>query len=139
MVQELAENNVLKDFGQDAQRTTVKSTYMKGLNSPERLNDESCLTFIRSGQNHIARRQHQGKDRTGVRQVPEGSGEQGKMEETGCEVIYGAPTTLMVKGLMMMLMMMRGMYCLTTGYATFLLPIGNPLRDSSKMDLPRNC
>ena len=57
----------------------------------------SCLTLIRSGQNHLARhsetgektrqtedevgRQHQGMDRPGVRQVPEGSGEQGKMEE----------------------------------------------------------
>ena len=37
-------------------------------------------------------------DRPGVRQVPEGSGEQGKMEETGCEVICGAQTTLAVKG-----------------------------------------
>ena len=43
-------------------------------------------------------RQHQGKDRPEVRQVPEGSGEQGKMEETGCEIICGAPTTLTVKG-----------------------------------------
>ena len=50
----------------------------------------SCLPFIRSGQNHLARhcergkktrqteeevgRQHQGMDRPGVRQVPEGSG-----------------------------------------------------------------
>ena len=41
-------------------------------------------------------RQHQGMDRPGVRQVQEGSGEQGKMEETGCEIIYGAPTTLAV-------------------------------------------
>ena len=32
-------------------------------------------------------RQHQGMDRPGVRQVPEGSGEQRKMEETGCEGI----------------------------------------------------
>ena len=56
----------------------------------------SCLPFIRSSQNHLARhsewgkktrqaeeevgiRQHQGMDRPGVRQVPEGSGEQGKM------------------------------------------------------------
>ena len=31
--------------------------------------------------------------RPGVRQVPEGSGEQGKMEETGCTIICGAPTT----------------------------------------------
>ena len=59
----------------------------------------SCLTFIRSGQNYLARhsergkktrqteeevgRQHQGMDRPGVRQVQEGSGEQRKMEETG--------------------------------------------------------
>ena len=42
----------------------------------------------------------------GVRQVPEGSGEQGKMEKTGCKIICGAPTTLAVKGLMMMMMMM---------------------------------
>ena len=74
----------------------------------------SCLPFIRSGQNHLARhserekktrqteeevgRQHQGMDRPGVHQVPEGSEEQGKMEETGCEIICGAPTTLAVKG-----------------------------------------
>ena len=64
-------------------------------------------------QNHLARhsergkktrrtkeevgRQHQGMDRLGACQVPEGSGEQGKMEETGCEIICGAPTTLAVK------------------------------------------
>ena len=44
-------------------------------------------------------------DRPGVRQVPEGSGEQGKMEKTGCKIICGAPTTLADKGLMMMMMM----------------------------------
>ena len=49
-------------------------------------------------------RQYQGMDRPGVRQVPEGSGEQGKMEKTGCKIICGAPTTLAVKGLMMMMM-----------------------------------
>ena len=36
-------------------------------------------------------------DRPGVRHVPEGSGEQIKMEETGCEVICGAPVTPTVK------------------------------------------
>ena len=41
-------------------------------------------------------RQHQGMDRPGVKQVPEGSGEQGKMEKTGCKTICGAPTTLVV-------------------------------------------
>ena len=43
-------------------------------------------------------RQHHGMDRPGVRQVPEDSGEQGKMGETGCGIICGAPTTLVVKG-----------------------------------------
>ena len=42
-------------------------------------------------------RQHQGMDRPGVCQVPEGSGERGKMEETGCEVIRCAPTMPAVK------------------------------------------
>ena len=80
-----------------------------------------CLPFIRSGQKHLARlserrrktrqteeevgRQHQRMDRPGVRQVLEGSGEQGKIEETGCPIICGAPMTLAVKGLMMMMMM----------------------------------
>ena len=56
----------------------------------------TCLPFIRSSQNHLARhsesgnktrqaeeevgRQHQGMERPGVRQVPESSGEQRKME-----------------------------------------------------------
>ena len=48
-------------------------------------------------------RQHQEMDRPGLRQVPEGSGEKGKMEKTGCKIICGAPTTLAVKGLMMMM------------------------------------
>ena len=72
------------------------------------------VMFIRSSQNHLARhsergkktrqteeevgRLHKGMDRPGVHQVPAGSGEQGKMEETGCEIICGAPATLAVKG-----------------------------------------
>ena len=55
-------------------------------------------------------RQHQGMDRPGVRQVPEGSGEEGKMEKTGCKIICGAPTTLAVEGLMMMMMMKIKMF-----------------------------
>ena len=54
-------------------------------------------------------RQHQAMDKPGVRQVPEGSEEQGKMEKTGCKIISGAPTTLAVKGLMKMMMMMMMM------------------------------
>ena len=49
-------------------------------------------------------RQHQGIDRPGVRQVPEGSVEQGKFEKTGCKIICGAPTTLAVKGLMLLML-----------------------------------
>ena len=45
-------------------------------------------------------RQHQEMDRPGVHQVSEGSGEERKMEETGCEVNCGAPTTPAVKGCM---------------------------------------
>ena len=72
-----------------------------------------CLPFTRSGQNHLARhcergkktrqteeevgRQHQGMDRPGVRQVPDGSGEQRKKEETRCEIICGASTILAIK------------------------------------------
>ena len=41
-------------------------------------------------------------DRPGV---PEDSGEEGRMEKTGCKIICGAPTTLAVKDLMMMIMM----------------------------------
>ena len=48
-----------------------------------------------------------GKNRSGVRQVPEGSGELGKMEKTGCKIICGAPTTLAVKGLMMMMIVIQ--------------------------------
>ena len=36
------------------------------------------------------------KTRTAPSQVTEGHGEQGKMEETGCEIIYGALRTLVV-------------------------------------------
>ena len=43
------------------------------------------------------KRQHQGMDRPGVHQITEGSGGQGKMEETGCEIIRCVPTTLAVK------------------------------------------
>ena len=41
---------------------------------------------------------HQGMNTPRVRKVTEGSGEQGKMEETGCEIICGASTTLAFKG-----------------------------------------
>ena len=71
----------------------------------------SYFPFIRSGQNDLARHSERGNGQvwSSVRQFPAGSGEQGKMEKTGCRIIYGAPTTLAVKGLMMMMMMMMMM------------------------------
>ena len=99
----------------------------------------TCLPFIRSGQNHLARRsergkktrkteeevgkQHQGMDKPGVRQVPEGSGELGKMEKTGCKIICGAPTTLAVKGLMMMMITNHLKYI----FVRFRFPLSFPL------------
>ena len=74
----------------------------------------SCLPFIRFVKNHLPRhsergkktrqteeevgRQYQEMDRPGVRQVSAGNGEQGKMEDIGCKIICGDPTTLAVKG-----------------------------------------
>ena len=76
----------------------------------------SCLPFIRSCQDHLARhsergkktrqtkeevgRQHQGLDRPGFNR-PQRAVENGKMEKTGCKIICGAPTTIAVKGQMM--------------------------------------
>ena len=74
----------------------------------------SCLPLIRSGQNHLAMHSERGKktrqtekevgrqhweiDRPGVCHILDGSGEQRRMEETGCEVICGAPKTSAIKG-----------------------------------------
>ena len=80
----------------------------------------SCFPFIRLAKTilqttvkggrrqteEVVGRQHQGMDRPWDRQVPEGSGDQGKMEKPGCKIICAAPTTLAVKVLMMMMMMM---------------------------------
>ena len=85
----------------------------------------SCLPFIMSGQNHLARHSERGKktrqkgEEVG-RQIREWTGlefaksqraaENRKMEETArCEIICGAPTTLAVKGLIMMMMMIMMM------------------------------
>ena len=80
----------------------------------------SCFPFSRSGQNHLARHRERGKkarqteeemgkqqemDRPGGH-IPAGSGEQRKMEKNGFEIICSAPTTLVVKVLMMMMVLM---------------------------------
>ena len=54
-------------------------------------------------------------DRPGVRQVPEGSGKQGKMKKTGWKIICAAPTTLAVKGLMIMMMTVLAEQLVLTG------------------------
>ena len=84
----------------------------------------SCFPFIRSGQNHLVRHSERGKktrrtkeegednvrEWTGLgfgksQRAVENRGK--KMEKTGCKIICGAPTTLAVKGLMMMMMIQR--------------------------------
>ena len=73
----------------------------------------TCLPFIRSGQNHLARhsetgkktrpteekvgRQHQGMDGPEFAKSQRAVGNR-EMEKTGCEIICGAPATLAVKG-----------------------------------------
>ena len=47
----------------------------------------------RQDRQKVLGRQRKGMDRPAFRKVPEGSGEQRKMEETICEVTCGAPTT----------------------------------------------
>ena len=50
-------------------------------------------------------RQHQGKDRPDFGKSQRAVENREKMEKTGCKIICGAPTTLVVKALMMMMMM----------------------------------
>ena len=61
----------------------------------------SCKAQRKGGEDK-ADKERGGKTTPGNGQGP---GEQGKMEKTGCKIICGAPTTLAVKGLMMMMMM----------------------------------
>ena len=68
----------------------------------------SCFPFIRSGQNHLARG---GKTTSGNRQAwssanPIGEWRTGNMEKAGYTIICSAPTTIAVKGLMMIMMIM---------------------------------
>ena len=71
----------------------------------------TCLPFIRSGHNHLARHSERGKKvhrkrggkTSGNGQAwsspsPREQWRTEKLEETGCEVICGAPITQMVKG-----------------------------------------
>ena len=82
----------LQWYGQVSRSSGLARTILQGIVKGGR----------RQGRQKGWERQHQGMDRPGVQQVPECSGEQGQMEKTGCKIICGAPTTLAVKGLMMM-------------------------------------
>ena len=64
-----------------------------------------CVEGGERGQGRQRKRgggRHRGVGRPGVRLVPGDIGEQGRMGRAGCKITYGAPTTLPVKGLMMM-------------------------------------
>ena len=67
------------------------------------------LLLIRSGQNHIARHSEKGKKKKWEDNIKDWIGlefaksqrvaeNRENMEETGCEIICGDPTTLAVKG-----------------------------------------
>ena len=99
---------------QDAAANWTTRTSLDDLKETQTAVVWSCFPFIRSGQNHLARDSEMGEEdkadrgrggkttpgngQVGARQVPEGGGEQENMEETSCETICGAPTTLAVKG-----------------------------------------
>ena len=84
----------------------------------------SCFLSFRSGQNHLERHSERGRRQGRQRKRWEDNirewtglefgksqravGEQGKMEKIGRKIIFSAPTTLVVKGLMMMMMTQQG-------------------------------
>ena len=75
----------------------------------------TCVLFIRSGQNHLARHSEKGKktrqtgrqrkrwednirEWTGLEFTKSQRAVKSRLAETGCKIICGAPTTLTVKG-----------------------------------------
>ena len=58
---------------------------------------------VRGGRRQ-GRQRKRWEDNIGEWTGPDGGGNQGKMEKTGCKIICGAPTALAVKGLMKMMM-----------------------------------
>ena len=98
-----------KDYVTNEEARACNGTTQRSLDHRKETHSEvvwQYILFIRSGQTILqgtvkggkktrqteeeVGRQHQGMDRPGIHQVPEGSWEQRTMEETGCEVICGA-------------------------------------------------
>ena len=90
LTHKLKYGNIAKDLWVPNQTFKI-SHGARSLNSRDSCDQTRQITFYLN-----AELRHQGLDRPGVPQVPEGTGEQGEMEETGCEIICGAPTTLAV-------------------------------------------
>ena len=86
----IVKRSKLQWYGHAYRSSGLANTILQGTVKGERRQDRQRKRF--------PHHQHQGMDRPRVHQVPEGSGEQGDMEEIGCEIICGAPTTLEVKG-----------------------------------------
>ena len=86
----------LQWYGHVSRSTGLTQTILQGTVKAGRRQGRQRKRWEDNTEQEVGR-QHQGMDRPGVRQVPEGGGEQGKMEETGCEIICGAPATLAVK------------------------------------------
>ena len=85
----IVKRHELKWYGHVYRSSSLPKTVLQGTTKGGRR---------QGGQKKEVGRQHQGMDNSGVRQAPEGSGEQSKKEETGCEVICGAPPIPVVKG-----------------------------------------
>ena len=96
----------LQWYGHVSRSTGLTQTILQGTVKAGRRQGRQRKRWEDNTEQEVGR-QHQGMDRPGVRQVSEGGGEQRKMEQTGCEIICGASTTLAVKELMMMMMMMK--------------------------------
>ena len=87
----------------------------------------SSLPLIRSGQNRVAsqvkRGRRQGKQRKRWDLEFAKRERTGKMEESGCQIICGAPTTFAVKGKMMMMKWKEYQMRLFAALRTFILYI----------------
>ena len=82
--------------------TTVKRRKLNWYGHVSRSSDlaKTILQGTVKGERRLGTHKKRWEDnlRLAVRQVPDSSEEQRKMEETGCEDIYGAPMTIAVDG-----------------------------------------
>ena len=89
--------NKWRRMGLTEKQDVIKTGWSEILQLSAKQRLKTTYSSARQSEEEVGR-QHQELDRPGVRQVPEGSREQEKIDKTGCEIIFGAQTTLAVKG-----------------------------------------